>query len=435
MIRIRSTSPQSSTLLATVQYILIYCALSLGGMALPIYIGADLFLVSILISCSIYLFFIKKEEFIGTTFSYFIGALSISLLLPILFSDLSLGTSLRIICILLLIYTTIHIDKRHVLQRFLQIAYLLAAISIILFFLTYIWGFNVVSPLFPYLLPSYSEGMLYSYTSPVYNFVFLHSDRNCGPFGEPGQFQCMLTVALYFSLFHSRLIAKNRQKKYIAILTIALLTTLSTSGYIAFIFIIGCYLLHPQNYKNKKIKRYFLTGLCGVILFLTVTPLGHNFIEKAVYDKIFNTEKHNIDFTQGTGGARTKSITEVIELIEKEPFSLAGLGYDRMKSLNLEGCAGILSLLIAIGIFPFSILFSFSLWCIYHKSQSKWDILIRILLIINMGLGQPNIMNPALFFMVFYSYLCLKSNSVPLKKQTIQESEIKETNEIYLSNN
>ena len=52
-----------------------------------------------------------------------------------------------------------------------------------------------------------------------------------------------------------------------------------------------------------------------------------------------------------------------------------------------------------------------------------------------MGLGQPNIMNPALFFMVFYSYLCLKSNSVPLKKQTIQESEIKETNEIYLSNN
>ncbi|UVV55469.1 hypothetical protein NXW60_13445 [Bacteroides fragilis] len=119
-----------------------------------------------------------------------------------------------------------------------------------------------------------------------------------------GQFQCMLTVALYFSLFHSRLIAKNRQKKYIAILTIALLTTLSTSGYIAFIFIIGCYLLHPQNYKNKKIKRYFLTGLCGVILFLTVTPLGHNFIEKAVYDKIFNTEKHNIDFTQGTGGAK-----------------------------------------------------------------------------------------------------------------------------------
>ena len=419
MIRIRSTSPQSSTLLATVQYILIYCALSLGGMALPIYIGADLFLVSILISCSIYLFFIKKEEFIGTTFSYFIGALSISLLLPILFSDLSLGTSLRIICILLLIYTTIHIDKRHVLQRFLQIAYLLAAISIILFFLTYIWGFNVVSPLFPYLLPSYSEGMLYSYTSPVYNFVFLHSDRNCGPFGEPGQFQCMLTVALYFSLFHSRLIAKNRQKKYIAILTIALLTTLSTSGYIAFIFIIGCYLLHPQNYKNKKIKRYFLTGLCGVIL------LGHNFIEKAVYDKIFNTEKHNIDFTQGTGEARTKSITEVIELIEKEPFSLAGLGYDRMKSLNLEGCAGILSLFIAIGIFPFSILFGFSFWCIYHKSQSRWDILIRILLIINMGLGQPNIMNPALFFMVFYSYLCLKSNSVPFKRAIIQHATYK----------
>ena len=248
--------------------------------------------------------------------------------------------------------------------------------------------------------------MLYSYTSPVYNFVFLHSDRNCGPFGEPGQFQCMLTVALYFSLFHSRLIAKNRQKKYIAIRKSDM------------DIIMGIY-------KNKKIKRYFLTGLCGVILFLTVTPLGHNFIEKAVYDKIFNTEKHNIDFTQGTGEARTKSITEVIELIEKEPFSLAGLGYDRMKSLNLEGCAGILSLFIAIGIFPFSILFGFSFWCIYHKSQSRWDILIRILLIINMGLGQPNIMNPALFFMVFYSYLCLKSNSVPFKRAIIQHATYK----------
>ena len=62
---------------------------------------------------------------------------------------------------------------------------------------------------------------------------------------------------------------------------------------------------------------------------MTVTPLGHNFIEKAVYDKIFNTEKHNIDFTQGTGGARTKSITEVIELIEKEPL------LEKMKSMVL----------------------------------------------------------------------------------------------------
>ena len=38
-----------------------------------------------------------------------------------------------------------------------------------------------------------------------------------------------------------------------------------------------------------------------------------------------------------------------------------------------------------------------------------WDIIVRILLVINMGLGQPHIMNFALFTMMLYPYFIINS--------------------------
>lgn len=74
-----------------------------------------------------------------------------------------------------------------------------------------------------------------------------------------------------------------------------------------------------------------------------------------------------------------------------------------------------LYLLLAIGVMPFFILFGFCFHQIFKYNKGIWDIIVRILLVINMGLGQPHIMNFALFTMMLYPYFIANS----LKKARI----------------
>ena len=78
-------------------------------------------------------------------------------------------------------------------------------------------------------------------------------------------------------------------------------------------------------------------------------------------------------------------------------------------SMGVEGSAGFLFLLLAIGIMPFSILFGFCFYQVFKYNKGIWDIIVRILLVINMGLGQPHIINFALFTMMLYPYFIVNS--------------------------
>ena len=124
---------KESKIFIAFHYFLIYCAISFGGMALPAYIGNDLFQVFILTICGIYIFLYKKETLFTSRFILFLAVLFISMLVTVFFSTLSIGSTLSIICTLMIIYTTIHIDKRNFLKRFLNIIFILAIISFFLY--------------------------------------------------------------------------------------------------------------------------------------------------------------------------------------------------------------------------------------------------------------------------------------------------------------
>ena len=78
-------------------------------------------------------------------------------------------------------------------------------------------------------------------------------------------------------------------------------------------------------------------------------------------------------------------------------------------SMGVEGSAGFLFLLLAVGIMSFSILFGFCFHQVYKYNKRIWDIMVRILLVLNMGLSQPHIMNVALFTMMLYPYFIANS--------------------------
>lgn len=387
---------------AFIQYLYIYVMMSSAGMALPSYIGNDLFIILVLLMGVFYIFFKQSVLNVQKSYLTFIGTFFISMLLIVASSTLSIGTTLSITSILLIVYASFKIDSQHYILRLIKLIYYIAFISICIFVITRTLGFGVSAVLYPFLYPSFSHGDIYSYGGFVYRFVFLHSDRNCGPFGEPGQYQCVLSVALYFVLFRSYLFPKKDRFRYLLVFFVALLTTLSTSGYIAMVIIIFCFLLQSKHKIDKRMKYLFWGIFICSIFFMSYTDLGHDFMNTAVYDKIY--EGGQVDLSNKSGGARTASIFGVLMTIENEPSTLWGIGYDKLNDMGLEECAGILFLLLAIGIVPYSVLFGFSFYQVLKYNRGIWDSLVRILLVINMGLGQPHIMNFALFTMMLYPY-------------------------------
>lgn len=399
---------------AIIQYFYIYLMLSSAGMAFPAYIGNDFFII-LLSLMGIYYFFFKSSLYnLQKQYTFFIGILFFSMTLVIIGSTLSLGTALSITSILLIVYTTYKIDPLHYIQRLIKSIYYISIISIILFSITRLLGFDFFSTLFPYLYPSiHRDNQIYSYGGFIYRFVPLHSDRNCGPFGEPGQYQCILSVALYFTLFRASLFNPKNRIRYLVVFFITLITTLSTSGYIGMAILIICFSLHSSKAIDKQVKYVFIAMTLGIILFISTTKLGNDFINTAVYDKIY--ENGQLDLSNKSGGARTASIIGVLSTIYHHPITLFGVGYDELQKMGLEGCAGFLYLLLAIGVMPFFILFGFCFHQIFKYNKGIWDIIVRILLAINMGLGQPHIMNFALFTMMLYPYFIANS----LKKARI----------------
>lgn len=93
----------------------------------------------------------------------------------------------------------------------------------------------------------------------VYNFHEVLSEfRNSGPFWEPGAFAIFIMIALIFNLIRDKILWSKRN----IILSIALLTTLSTTGFIAFFVLIMSY--------------YFATGniIKNIILMSILLPVG-----------------------------------------------------------------------------------------------------------------------------------------------------------------
>lgn len=400
---------------AIVQYIYIYIMMSSAGMALPSYMGNDNFIILVLLMSSYYSFFKPSVPFLQKRYLDFVKKFWMSMFLIVVTSTLSIGTTLSIISILLIVYASYKIDPYHYIERVVKLTYYIAFISIIIFFITKTLGFGISYILSPFLYTSFSHDEIYSYGGFIYRFVPLHSERNCGPFGEPGQYQCILSVALYFVLFRSYLFPKNRRFKYMIVFFIALLTTLSTSGYIAISIIIVCFLLSSKKSIDKRTKYLFGGILVCSMFFISYTDLGQDFMNTAVYDKVYDGGK--VDFSNKSGAARTESILGVLKTITDSPITLWGVGYDELDNMGLDGCAGLLYLLLAIGILPYSILFGFCFGKVVEYNIGLGDVLVRILLVINMGFGQPHIMNFALFTMMLYPYFIVNSKKTCQRQQ------------------
>ena len=399
-------------------YLLIYTAISFGGMALPTVIGREPF---VLLTFFIGLFYIVTKKTERTNrFIYFLTILACSLIITFIGSDLSIGSILSTLAAFMFTYGIIACDPHNFLQHFLKVIFIISVVSIILFIITRIWGMEYFSPLFPHLLAQKAENLssgYYGYGGFLYRWTYIHQYRNCGPFGEPGQYQGVLSVALYFSLYRKQIFKSLKQQFiFIATFTLTLLTTLSTNGYIAMVIVYICYFLdsRTENIIKQKVKILILVIL-GILFF---TPLGKDFVQTAILDKFVG--KSGFTISENTTGARTRGIFEMIDYIQANPSILFGIGYDRFQELKFDTVSGLPKALIALGLFPLSVIIGGIIYFTKKNTKSIYERALVFMLFISMGLGQSHIMNPCLFVMIFSTYILKIQLSKYKNKSLIQ---------------
>lgn len=297
------------------------------------------------------------------------------------------------------------------LSRFVKLVTFLAVISIV----GYVIGLTV---------PALWEGISYGYlngseerfylTGDNYESTFYYShglflysmagnryNQNIGIYTEPGVYQVVLNSAIFILLFLPDFFESWNRKEKIRSLTVcivALITTQSTTGYIALIIIALCFILSRNS--DSVIRQRVIHGVCIIGLVLCgdyIIRGNESFIYSGIIEKLFISDNGDVVFSlnAGTGRYRTTTILACITTMAKHPL---GVGYDYLNTILTEYDVGAIILLsgAALGVGE---LISVLLWVHYpviKYANTKIVALVFMLMYINTTLAQTNQFYPAL---------------------------------------
>lgn len=197
-------------------------------------------------------------------------------------------------------------------------------------------------------------------------------------------------------------LSEKRRLFFSLVFIATLITTQSTSGYIALGAIILAFVFSKRKFSTKY-QKYFLLSIAFMMLVFVLSGMWESFIRATITDKLMGYA-NRLSLSESSGGARTQSIEGVINLMIKDPVVLWGIGYDELADKGIEGCSGLLAILLAIGLVPFSILWGYPIAKKLCYNSGFIDICLSFFIVVNMGLGQPHILNTSLFFMLFYGW-------------------------------
>jgi hypothetical protein len=191
---------------------------------------------------------------------------------------------------------------------FVRITYVLALISLPLFLIQqFFYGeLNAINSLIESIIPSWEFGGALDSNSFIYTMKENAPDRNSGFMWEPGAFAAYLSLAIYFHVITTNF----KLDRVLIVLTLALLTTFSSMGYIALSALIILYVI--RKHSNH------------IVLFVPVLVIALIFIFKLDFmTSKLETEYNNVEHV--TDNAFSSNV------INNERVSLG-----RMASLQLD---------------------------------------------------------------------------------------------------
>lgn len=222
---------------------------------------------------------------------------------------------------------------------------------------------------------------LWLYQVANYDMKWLN---NAGPFFERGRYVVFLCLALFINLFNRQLSLKSKSS---IVLLITIITTFSTTGYIALLVIIFTYIILGSTSRAEKI-------LCAII-FASALPsiLGLDFMT----EKISNQMNDSVEYSRF--GAMAYHWGYLIQ----SPI----LGYGPYRAIALSGFLespnGITEALLLFGI-PGALFF---FYCLYRGTRifvSERRLLYISCFIVLMTLSFTQTMFYSPFWFVLYGF-------------------------------
>jgi hypothetical protein len=184
-----------------------------------------------------------------------------------------------------LAFFTIRFNFNNFIKRLEKVIYFGALISLPLFVIQYFFfsQFYAAMSLLQNFLGINSsiqhDGLYYANTI-IYTINTTNNDRNCGFMFEPGAFGSLLAIAIGLNLINNNFKLKNKR---LIILIIALITTQSTTAFLALICVILFYLV------NKGSKKGIILIPIGIVLIFLLFQLP--FMSKKISDLSNNPNK------------------------------------------------------------------------------------------------------------------------------------------------
>lgn len=151
------------------------------------------------------------------------------------------------------------IDPSEFKRIFLNIMTVICIVSLLTFVFS---GFFLNLPFFPSVYNNLGREYRFFFFS---NISLIDQGRNYGLFTEPSRFQAYLNLSLMFILFD---IEKKVDIKRTALFIITLITTFSTTGFIAFTFIMAAFVLSGRTQIGNFYKILLVTAFLIAVAFL-----------------------------------------------------------------------------------------------------------------------------------------------------------------------
>ncbi len=248
-------------------YLLLLATIAVSG--IPFFTTSILYMP--LFAILLFVFLLRKESFDISFLLVILSLVTITAIQSYVFNFFSLQTSVGVFLRVLTAYLLVKILKDRFIPYFIQTLYVIAIISLPLYLLV------SFSPAVVDALKTVSNSIQFFNISQqnlptiiVYNLYRVHEIRNTGPFWEPGAFAGFLVLALMFNEF----VQNQKRKKIRIVLFITILTTFSTTGYLALSGFLAFYFFAKVKSPLTKMIVILLIPASGYLAYSNLDFLG-----------------------------------------------------------------------------------------------------------------------------------------------------------------
>lgn len=309
-------------------------------------------------------------------------------------------------------------DIKNFFNRFIKVTAFLAAISLV-FFIMQVFATGLLEKVLftkyvtKFKIREYYSGYYYIDKYITGNGLFLYSFtnigdyalRNKGIFTEPGVCQMVYNSALFILLFMPNNInfSNKLKNRYIALYVITIISTQSTTGYIALMAMIIAYLFASETGKYKTRSTLLLVVL--IVATLLIIDLSwrqdESFLYTAILKKMFDTQ-YNFE-VQGSGMSRIDAAILSIKTIISHPLGVGVDGFEKLLSKSdAGGGAGFLKFGAMAGVIPLITCCLFYIVPIFKSNEKAVIKCLLIFVIFNTLFGQTYPFYPTLIMFPIY---------------------------------